>query len=193
MIKLPRVIRYVALVGITVAALAGCSGELSKSVSNDQKATNTQLELYQTNQPVPLYDWSQYRQTILDIEQAQVHGIATTTFFFNQGVQQPIKACPSIGFPVASTAQLTNPSQVVRVNTGNQNWVDGVVGQQEPNGVYTGDSSGTYVVCVASNGIKYVTYWEGYVHTEGGPAHWDPKQNMIVLDGAPTVKSTAKK
>jgi hypothetical protein len=104
------------------------------------------------------------------------------------GTNNPIKSCPSIGFPVASTAQLTNPEQLVG-GSHNSNTIEGVIAQQEPNGVYTGDSSGTYVICVAPNGVRYITYWEGDVQTEGGPAHWDKAQGMIVMDGAPTVVS----
>ena len=40
--------------------------------------------------------------------------------------------------------------------------------------------TGTYVVCVAPSGTKYISYWEGFVHAEGGPAHWDATQHMIV-------------
>lgn len=176
------------VVSVALTFMVACDTQPS-SITSDQQQTDTQLKRYQANQPVPQFDWSQLRQTAIDVESAQVHGVATTTFFFNLGVQHPVKTCPSIGFPVASTAQLTNPDQVVWGSNG----ASGVVGQQEPNGVYTGESSGTYVVCVAArSGAKYISYWEGFVHTEGGPAHWDETQNMIVLDGAPTVVSKSK-
>ncbi len=181
-----------AILGGTLLVLAACTGSGNDSINADQATTNKQLDRYQANQPVPAFDWSQYRQTIIDVENAQVHGVATTTFFFNMGVRQPIKVCPSIGFPVASTAQLTNPDQVVARGY-NGGTIDGVVGQQEPNGVYTGASTGTYVVCVAPSGVKYVTYWEGDVHTEGGPAHWDDAKGQIILDGTPTVVSKGQK
>ncbi len=167
-------------------ALAACGSQPS-STAADQSQTNTQLSRYQANQPVPQFDASQYRQTVIDVESAQVHGVATTTFFFNLGIQDPIKVCPSIGFPVPSTAQLTNPDQVVNAGGSGSGNPGVAIGQAEPNGTYTGDSSGTYVVCVAPSGTRYVSYWEGDVHTEGGPAHWDEQHHAIVLDGAPTV------
>ena len=172
-----------ALAAITaVALLSGCTAQ-EKSLSRDNEATGNQLERYQANQPVPAYDWSQYRQTVIDVLDAQVHGVATTTFFFNQGVAHPFKVCSSIGFPVPSTTQLTNPLQKIPQH-------ESVVALSEASGVYTGDSSGTYVVCIDPNGVSYVTYWEGFVHTEGGPAYWDSEQEMVVLSGAPTVTST---
>lgn len=171
----------------TVILLAGCSNT-PKSVKADQKATNIQLDRYQRNQPIPQSDWSQYRQTVIDVEMAQIHGVATTSFFFNQGVQQPFQSCPSIGFPVATTSQITNPEQVVAA----PNTSSATVHQQEPNGVYTGDSLGTYVTCVAPGGKKYIDYWEGFVYTVGGPAHWDKNAGQIASDGAPTVTTTTK-
>jgi hypothetical protein len=62
----------------------------------------------------------------------------------------------------------------------------------EPTGVYTGDSSGTYVVCIAPNGDKYLSYWEGFVQTEGGPAEWVDGKG-IVLTGPATAVSTEQK
>jgi hypothetical protein len=175
--------------GVTLGILlsaSSCSGKPT-SVGNDQKETNSQMQKYQAAQPVPQYDWSQYRQTLIDAQNAQVTGVATTTFFFNQGSAEPFKSCPSIGFPVPITSQLTNPDQTI--NHGN----DGIapVGQAEPNGTYTGDSSGTYVVCVEKGGAKVVDYWEGFVETEGGPAHFDNASKQIVLDGNPTVTTKA--
>lgn len=171
-------------------ALAGCSSTNSESINHDQQTSNTILDRYQKNQPIPQFDWSQYRQTLIDVETAQANGVATTTFFYNLGSGTPIKSCPSIGFPVASTAQLSNPDQVV---SNPQTSGSSVISQLEPNGVYTGGSSGTYVVCVTPSGAKAIDYWEGDVETEGGPAHWDATKGQIVLDGAPTVKSTDKK
>lgn len=161
--------------------LVGCT---TTAVYNDEKQTDTQLQKYQQVQPVPAYDWSQYRQTVIDVSAAQVNAVATTTFMFNMGTADPIDQCPSIGFPVPATAQLTNPDQV-RTN-------GAVVAQAEPNGAYTGDSQGTYIVCVASDGTKYIDYWEGSVKTTGGPAHWDYDKHHVVLDGKPTVTTKGR-
>lgn len=159
--------------------VVGCTTRPS-SITADQRSTNSQLDRYQKNQPIPASDWSQYRQTIIDVELAQIHGVATTSFFFNLGTPNPVKTCPSIGFPVPTTAQLTNPDQVVSA----PNSQAAAIAQAEPNGAYSGDSTGTYVVCVAPNGTKYISYWEGDVETEGGSAHWDRMAGAIVLDSA---------
>lgn len=184
--------KKLALLAVPLAlVLASCDGQASvnSGTENDQNSVNRQLMEYQKNQPIPMFDRSQYRQTLIDVESAQVHGTATTSFFFNQGSNKPYKTCPSIGFPVPSTSQLTNPDQV-ELHEGNYNGGNVVIGQQEPNGAYTGSSSGTYVICVSPSGTDYVSYAEGFVHTEGGNAHWDNATNSVVLDGEPTVKST---
>jgi hypothetical protein len=145
---------------IVAAAIAGTLLLTASSCGNsgiyaDEEATERQLQQYQDVQPIP-------------------------SFFFNIGVQNPIKMCPSIGYPVATTTQLTSPTQYVGSS-------GAVVDQMEPTGVYTGDSSGTYVVCVVG-GVAVPTYWEGLIQTEGGPAYWDREIGMIINDGTPTVQ-----
>lgn len=176
--KILGLIAAITMITIT----AGCT---DTAASNDKKVTDQQLQKYQQVQPVPQYDWSQYRQTVIDVQNAQANAVLTTSFMFNMGTADPIDSCPSIGFPVPTTAQLTSPDHYVSSG--------GVVSQAEPNGAYTGDSSGTYIVCVASDGTKYIDYWEGSVKTTGGPAHWDYDKHKVILDGKPTVTTTTQK
>jgi len=181
------------LAGIALAtSFAACSYTPTATV-NDAKSANSQLQNLQAVQPVPNFDWSQYRQTVIDVTSAQANSVATTTFMFNQGVTDPIDECPSIGFPVPSTTQLTNPEQITYGTLAGMSSGDwGVIAQSEQTGVYTGDSSGTYIVCVAEDGTAYIDYWEGYVKTTGGAAHWDSTKHRVVLDGKPTVTTTTK-
>src|SRR4051812_8691170 len=167
-----------AVVAIPLTMASSSSGQ--SATQKDQATVAHQLSRYQANQPVPQFDRSQYRQTLIDVESAEVHGTATTTFFFQQGLQAPVMSCPSVGYPLASTAQLTNPDQMHHYN-GNPYTIP----QQETNGVYTGDSSGTYVACVQPGGVRQIDYWEGFVYTTGGPAHWNGTQ--VVTDGKSTV------
>ena len=180
---------FIVLATIPVAALvfAACSSS-DNATSQDQNLTSDQASVYAKSQPIPKFNFSQYRQTLIDVETGQANTVATTTFFYNQGSNVPIKSCPSIGFPLPSTAQLTNPQQVV--NGGNSGGAV-TIGQQEMTGVFTGNSNGTYVICVGDQGPTF-SYWEGFVDTEGGPAHFDKATGQIVADGAPTVKVKIK-
>lgn len=171
-------------------ALAGCNSNNNSAVKNDQAVTNSIMDRLAANQPIPSVDWSQERETLISLLIARAHTVATTTFFYNYGIKEP-DSCPSIGFPVASTAQLTNPQQITYGAHPGGGSDAAVVGQAEPTGIYTGDSSGTYVVCVSPDGAKYIQYWEGQVRAVGGPAHWDATKG-VVLDGVPTVQVKTK-
>lgn len=174
-----------AIVSTALFGVAAC-GSTSNATQTDSNAMNTQLQQYQLNgQNVPFFLWAQYRQTAIDVETAQANGVATTSFFFQYGSATPIKSCPSIGFPMASTTELTNPLQGDSSggSTGNI-----AIGQMDPNGTFPGNSTGTYVVCV-THGQKEITYWEGDVETEGGAAHFDTATHTIIPDGSPNVVS----
>jgi len=97
---------------VLVAALSACSVEDEAPSANakDAASSATILKKAQAAQPVPQFDWSQIRQTLIDAQTAQAEATQTTSFFFNLGVVDPVFSCPSIGFPVAGTSQLTNPS-----------------------------------------------------------------------------------
>jgi hypothetical protein len=163
-----RLVPLVALASAAGLALTACSSPNSSAAGNDQKSSNDQMSTYQRNQPVPKGNYSEMRQTLIKVEEAEIAGTATTTFFFaNNG--QLLKSCPSIGYPIPATTQLTNPDQV-DYNGGSGGGGNVTLPQNDPTGVYSGNTSGTYVVCVQSNGQQRVDYWEGYVETEGGQA-----------------------
>lgn len=176
--------------GVLLGASA-CAGGDSNSGSKSERATQQQIEnRLEVNQPIPVHSYSQMRQNLIEIENAEADGVQSTTFFFNQGVANPIMQCASIGSPIASTAQLSDPQKV------EHHWGDGNGGnvtlpQMEPNGIYTGDSSGTWSLCLKPDGKPYAQYWEGYVATAFGPAKWDGHQ--IVLTGDPSMKFTKGK
>ncbi len=163
--------------------------------ASDQQLSTDILSTYQKAQPAPKFDWSQYRQNLIEIETAQSHTTQTTTFFFNQGVQAPIQSCPSIGFPIASTSELTNPDQAVGSTGGASNGQYGVVvlPQIDPNGIFAGHSTGTYVICIDATGKAYGNYWEGFVQTVTGPAVWDEASHQVKLTGPPSFDFSTKK
>ena len=185
------------LVTLMVAAMAltltacGTSGNDKGSATNaDQQLANEQLDQFQKSQPVPKYNWSQLRQNLIELEKAQADTTATTSFFFNVGVKEPITVCPSIGFPIPATYQLTNPQQVISLDTPGAGGAAVTIGQLEPTGVYTADTSGTYVICVGDDGKAYAQYWEGFVGTVSGPATWDG--TAIKLTGTSSADFTTK-
>lgn len=169
--------------GLTLS-LTACGGSGPKTGNAaEHAAQQADTQTLVGNQPVPGYNYSQIRQNLIDIENAQAAGVQTTTFFFNQGVQDPIQSCPSIGFPIASTTQLTNPEQII--HDGYPNGGAAVnIPQMDPNGVYSGNSTGTYVLCVGGDGKTYANYWEGFVQTVTGPAKWNTSTHSIEMLGS---------
>lgn len=172
-----KTITTIVLAALALVALVACEDQnADRARVDDERQAGAQLNRYQDAQPVPEFDWSQLRQNLIEIGAAQVQTTATTSFFFNLGITDPVASCPSIGYPIPSTYQLSNPAQVT---TGSA-----VVPQLESNGVYTGDSSGTYVMCVNADGQAYALYWEGHVMAVSGAAEFADGQVRLV--GAPS-------
>lgn len=169
-----------------VMAVAGCNGSTpsGQAIENNQQRQDTQSLV--TNQPIPHYNYSQIRQTLIDAESVAANGTQTTSFFFQMGNQDPVFSCPSLGMPVANTAQLSNPDQVNPDPHSSSGSV--TIPQMDPYGIYAPSASqGTYVICVNNSGAKYLEYWEGDVMTVAAGATWDSATHTLKVTGAPTA------
>jgi hypothetical protein len=170
--------------------LAACTSS-GQQQENRQQEQDTRTLI--NNQPLPHFNYSQERQALIEAETIAANGTQTTSFFFNQGVRDPIFVCPSIGLGVPDSASLSNPDQVVNSGypSGGQSLT---VSQMDPFGVYAPPSStGTYVICVNAQGQEYVRRWEGFVDTINAPAVWDLKTHTEKLIGPPTTRIRTKK
>lgn len=174
---------------LVVLGVAACSGSgLSSGQAAENAVSRQDLSTYEQAQPAPHFPYSQIRATAISVEASQALGEQTTSFFFNQGVRDPIFQCPSIGDPVPNTAELTNPSQVVNSGNGNGAYNSVTIGNIDPNGLYSPTSStGTNVMCVNGQGQQYLQYWEGFVDTVNGAATWDAATGQIVVTGQPQM------
>lgn len=174
----------VGIAGLAIG-LAACNSSSGANGAN-ARVENQQLGIYNAKQPLPIFSSSQLRATAIDFETEEAEPTPTTTFFFDPGALDPVYSCPSIGFPVPTTDQLSNPNQITRVNTGNGNYADGVVGQIDPTGIYSGDSSGTDVLCLNGSGQQYGAYWEGFAFAVAGATSWDKTTHSMVNVTNPT-------
>ena len=176
----------VVLIAAGLLATAGCTSSptVQQKEQNQQQSDTQSLD---TNQPIPHYNYSQIRQTLLDAETISANGTQTTSFFFQMGDPDPVFTCPSLGMPVANTAQLSNPSQITPIS-GKYGGGATTLPQEDPYGIYTPTTStGTYVICVNSSGQPYLEYWEGDVMSVTSAATWDSTTHTIVVSGAPTA------
>lgn len=165
------------------AFIIGCGGSNESEGQSVEHSTQQQIENnYAKGQPVPALTNSQVRQNLIEIEEAIAEGVSTTSFFFNMGIQDPVKSCPSIGVPIPASSQLTNPEQIIQNGehgAGNQ-----TIPQMDPTGIYTGETTGTYVLCIEAKGNPYVSYWEGFVMSEFAPAKWNEAKHEVELLGS---------
>lgn len=192
--------RILAATGMTVVlslSLTACFGNggddsKSKAQAKEQSQAANAANALIANQPVHTYQYSQLRQNLQELEDAQANGAVTTTFFLNMGLADPVMSCPSIGAPIASTTQMTNPMQTER--HGSQ--YDGgnvTINQMDPTGVYTGDSTGTYIMCVQGDGSVEPVYWEGFVMTAFGSATWNKTTHSMEMNGKASFKFSGVK
>jgi hypothetical protein len=186
-VKITRKFLAIPAAAIAVAGLAACShsGTTSGQALENKDSSNIE-QTYLLNQPPPHFTHSDIRATAISIEAIQALGEQTTSFGFNQGDKDPIWSCPSLGEPVASTTELTNPQQTVSGGS-SRGYGLTTLGNMDPNGIYSGDSTGTYVLCVNAQGTPYAQYWEGFVDSVSGPATWDAATGQIVVSGQPTM------
>lgn len=183
----------VVIVVLSAALVAACGAIANNSQTAEFRAQDAIQQHY--NQVQPASDFaatgkSRIRQNLGELELAQENGVQTTSFECGSmggcdPTHPPIKSCPSIGAPIPTTDQITNPDQPLRdvsqpLNDGGGNVV---VGQMDPNGVYSGPSSGTYVLCIGAGGAVIPSYWEGDVQVEFAPAQW--VQGKGVVDTGP--------
>jgi len=173
------------LAGLALTACTGPSGASAQQQENKQQQADTSSLI--NDQPIPHFNYSQIRQTLIDAETISADGTQTTSFFFQMGDQDPVFSCPSLGMPVANTAELSNPDQ--NYNSGYpQGGTSYPIPQMDPNGIYSpASSSGTYVICVNSGGKPYLQYWEGDVMTVTSAATWDSTTHTLKVVGAPTA------
>jgi hypothetical protein len=120
------------------------SCDTTPQTSSESSQVNGQQQTYAKNQPLPQYDYSPERDELIQIYNARMKVVNTWTVIFAMG--KPVFVCPSKGYPIPYTTQLTNPSQVQYSGTS----AAITIPQAEPNGLYTGQSSATWVLCIRS-------------------------------------------
>jgi len=130
------IVPWLLLLCIVLSASACDYTPAQTSSESDQ--VNDQQTTYANNQQLHHYDYSPERDELQQIYDARMKLTNTWTVIYSMG--KPVFVCPSRGYPIPYTTQLTNP----------ENWVGtGVaIPQAEPNGLYTGTSTATWVLCI---------------------------------------------
>lgn len=151
--------------------LVGCD---TTSTRVEQQDMEKQQEVYVKTQPTPFFDWSFERHLMIKLYEARNNAIATYSYLQSPYTGKIMSSCPSLGYPIPATTQLTNPEKVYMSPAGS--YVD-VIPQAEPNGLYSPPAtSATWVMCVGPDGNVEPVYWESNVQTYPRP--------MKEVDGA---------
>jgi hypothetical protein len=165
----------------------GC-GTKPDAARQEAASQDIQMEQFLRNQPVPSFDWSLERHMMIQLYIARQRATNTYSYVQSEFTGKLLWSCPSIGFPIPYATQLTNPQKLTSAyglaNSGH--YTDGVVSQQEPNGLFSpAAADGTWVPCVDEKGKITPVYEERKVSTFLRP--------MIETNGTltPVLGSTA--
>lgn len=170
---------------------ASCDGSTPNGNAAEHAAQQADTTTLENNQPIPHFNFSQERQSLIAAETAAANGTQTTSFFFTDNGTQPVFKCPSIGMGVPDSASLSNPDQVVYRGGSGSADPGMVVGQEDPDGIYTpASSTGTFVNCINSQGQEVLARWEGLVMTFTSGATWSGSGLQLV--GQPTIHISTK-
>jgi len=162
--------------------ISGCTA-ITDPDETESNRVEDQQNIYIDSQPVPTFDWSLERHIFIELYKARNNAVQTYSYIRNwQG--QVVFSCKSIGFPLPSNLQLTNPEREERIYQGGIS-----LPQAEPNGLFSSPSTmGTYVFCINSDGTVSPSYFEASVET-----HLSPLNNTSnALEGESELKITIK-
>jgi hypothetical protein len=166
-----------------------CSGDQGQKVERD--AVKQQDLQYARNQPPPTFDWSLERHIMSKVYQARNSAVSTWTYVLSEYTGKLLWSCPSLGFPIPYSAQLTNPSKMAW-----EGYHDSaVIPQAEPNGLYPPPSAeATVVPCIDPTGKVTPAYVEPRVMTFFQPMQPGPDGGLVPLIGAkPTLTIDTKR
>lgn len=150
-----KVVLYFILF-VMVFALYACGSSVTQDEQSQQQLANSAIV---QNQPVPdLGGYSFERQIMIDTYIARNSNVNTYAYMFTMD-GKIVEICPSIGFPIPYSTQLSNPTKV--------DWIHGsywALPNAEPNSLYPpADAAATLVQCVQPDGSVTPVYIEWYV------------------------------
>lgn len=166
----------------------GCSTRPT-STSIEHQSQDLQMQQFLRNQPVPSFDWSLERHMLIQLYSARQKATNMFSVVQSEFTGKILRQCPSMGFPLPYATQLTNPLQITSQYgiANNSHYADGVVAQQEPNGLFTPSTAdGTWVPCVDEKGRITPVYEERKVTTFLRPV---TEQNGTLVPTAGTTAS----
>jgi hypothetical protein len=178
-----------ALVLFLFLVTAGGCDSTPVQTQSEQQQVNDQQGVYNTNQPLRKYDYSPEKDELQQIYDSRMKVVNTWTVFYPRNA--PVTMCPSRGFPIPYTTQLTNPMQIQSGSGSGSSYAMQAIPQAEPNGLYTGQTSATWVLCIR-NGKITPQYAEEQVHAYTYPVTVDANGMVHDAGGDSSTEITIK-
>lgn len=182
---------------ILALAIAIMLSSCVKPTATDKEAekVDQQLAQYSIGQPVPAFDWSLERDLMVKLYQLRNKKVATHTVWRSDyGMIEGDS--PSIGYGLPYDTSLTNPLQLSRriLRNGTDSWIEGVIEQQEPNGIYASkNTTATWIMSVdKTTGQIIPLYIEGKVTVYPYPVKVDYENNRVYKAGQASTTITLK-
>jgi len=152
--------KFLGILAVAVLVVAACDVKSNSEIA-DQNRVQDQQAHYATVQPIPYFDFSMDRDTLVQIYKAKNEARTTHSVVTSQGTGAVLWDCPSIGFPLPADTQLTNGLQPFGGNATGLTSIE----QAEPNGLYSSkNTDATYVLCIGDDGKVSPVYTEQKVN-----------------------------
>jgi hypothetical protein len=176
---------------LMVSCLPGCADGCIASEEADRRRVDSQQKQYAIAQPIPYFEWSQERDTAIQLYKLRNEKVRTWTVWRSDyGMIEG--DCESTGYPLPYDVQLTNP--LARPSGASTV----VVEQPEPNGLFSSKhTTATWIRSVVRHNGKVMEvpiYVEGKVTCYPYPVRVDYEKNRVVRVEAesPTVELKKK-
>lgn len=176
---------------LIVLAFAFTSTGCSRTETATAKEANTvdeQLTQFSKGQPIPAFDYSFERDLVIQLYKLRNSKVTTHTVWRSDyGMIEG--DCPSLGYGIPYDTSLTNPlalqSRLIDDGIGRVR-TDGVVEQQEPNGIYASkNTTATWIMAVNTKTSQIEPiYIESKVTVYPYEVEVDYKTNRVHRKGA---------
>lgn len=152
--------KHISIIGLTLLLattiiMAGCEKTTTRGSDEKQQAMQEALLQEATAQTgMPAVKNFRERRILKDIiEMRDQASISTYTYLYSDMQGKLVFACNSVGYGIPVTTQYTNPEKIAERNT-YQSGSYAILPQADPNGLFSGYSAGTWVLCKDPKGDK---------------------------------------
>jgi hypothetical protein len=150
------------LLAVTACAVGAFFVLSAESCDGSPPTANQQEQAQQSRQqaegqaavgPVSIINWTQKKQFKSILEAFDQPNLVTYSYLFSNYTGKLVPLCRSQGYGFNEATEYTNPQQIAWQTSGNSGIASGVLAQQDPNGLYSPQSSaGTLMLCLTTAG-----------------------------------------